>query len=244
MFPFQIALSPNNHEVHIYKKNGSQWVKAHELKEHNGHITGIDWAPKSDRIVTCGADRNAYVWSQKDGIWKPTLVILRINRAATFVKWSPLENKFAVGSGARLISVCYFESENDCLSAVERPDMIDKKKELVKTDNTNYKGPTFILSYPCHRDWTVGLRVQSLLTPHLPPLAFSVFSAYIKEVDEKPASTPWGSKMPFGQLMSEFGGSGTGGWVHGVSFSASGSRLAWVSHDSTVSVADASKSVQ
>jgi WD domain, G-beta repeat. len=24
-----------------------------------------------------------------------------------------LENKFAVGSGARLISVCYFESEND-----------------------------------------------------------------------------------------------------------------------------------
>lgn len=74
---------------------------------------GIDWAPKSDRIVTCGADRNAYVWSQKEGVWKPTLVILRINRAATFVKWSPLENKFAVGSGARLISVCYFESEND-----------------------------------------------------------------------------------------------------------------------------------
>ena len=36
----QIALSPNNHEVHIYKKNGGQWVKAHELKEHNGHITG------------------------------------------------------------------------------------------------------------------------------------------------------------------------------------------------------------
>ena len=71
-----------------------------------------------------------------------------------------------------------------------------------------------------------------------------MFSAYIKEVDEKPASTPWGSKMPFGQLMSEFGGSGTGGWVHGVSFSASGSRLAWVSHDSTVSIADASKSVQ
>ena len=37
------------------------------------------------------------------------LVLLRINRAATCVKWSPEENKFAVGSGARLISVCYFE---------------------------------------------------------------------------------------------------------------------------------------
>ncbi|KAL1768430.1 Actin-related 2 3 complex subunit 1A [Sigmodon hispidus] len=217
----QIALSPNNHEVHIYKKNGSQWTKAHELKEHNGHITGIDWAPKSDRIVTCGADRNAYVWSQKDGIWKPTLVILRINRAATFVKWSPLENKFAVGSGARLISVCYFESENDWWVSKHI------KKPIRST----------VLSLDWHPN-------NVLLAAGSCDFKCRVFSAYIKEVDEKPASTPWGSKMPFGQLMSEFGGSGTGGWVHGVSFSASGSRLAWVSHDSTVSVADASKSVQ
>lgn len=93
----------------------ASWATLVPASEHtvSHRSVGIDWAPKSDRIVTCGADRNAYVWSQKDGLWKPTLVILRINRAATFVKWSPLENKFAVGSGARLISVCYFESEND-----------------------------------------------------------------------------------------------------------------------------------
>ncbi|NXO28538.1 ARC1A protein, partial [Cisticola juncidis] len=216
----QIAISPNNHEVHIYKKSGNQWVKAHELKEHNGHITGIDWAPKSDRIVTCGADRNAYVWSQKDGVWKPTLVILRINRAATFVKWSPLENKFAVGSGARLISVCYFESENDWWVSKHI------KKPIRST----------VLSLDWHPN-------NVLLAAGSCDFKCRVFSAYIKEVDEKPASTPWGSKMPFGQLMSEFGGAGSGGWVHSVSFSASGNRLAWVSHDSTVSVADASKNM-
>ncbi len=69
----------------------------------------------SNRIVTCASDRNAYVWTLKDGVWKPTLVLVRINRAATCVKWSPLENKFALGSGAKLISVCYFEKENDWL---------------------------------------------------------------------------------------------------------------------------------
>ncbi|KAJ7403996.1 Actin-related protein 2/3 complex subunit 1A [Willisornis vidua] len=216
----EIAISPNNHEVHIYKKSGNQWVKAHELKEHNGHITGIDWAPKSDRIVTCGADRNAYVWSQKDGVWKPTLVILRINRAATFVRWSPLENKFAVGSGARLISVCYFESENDWWVSKHI------KKPIRST----------VLSLDWHPN-------NVLLAAGSCDFKCRVFSAYIKEVDEKPASTPWGSKMPFGQLMSEFGGAGSGGWVHSVSFSASGNRLAWVSHDSTVSVADASKNM-
>lgn len=56
-------------------------------------VMGIDWAPKTNRIVTCSADKNAYVWTQKeDGKWDqyPAWVLLRINRAATCVKWSPL----------------------------------------------------------------------------------------------------------------------------------------------------------
>jgi actin related protein 2/3 complex subunit 1A/1B len=70
-------------------------------------VTCIDWAPNSNRIVTASQDRNAYVWQQASDpltgrtVWKPTLVLLRINRAATFVRWSPLEDKFAVASGAR-----------------------------------------------------------------------------------------------------------------------------------------------
>ncbi|XP_062304746.1 actin-related protein 2/3 complex subunit 1A [Osmerus eperlanus] len=218
----QIAISPNNHEVHIYKKAGNQWVKNHELKEHNGHITGIDWAPKSDRIVTCGADRNAYVWSLKEGVWKPTLVILRINRAATFVRWSPLENKFAVGSGARLISVCYFESENDWWVSKHI------KKPIRST----------ILSLDWHPN-------NVLLATGSSDFKCRVFSAYIKEVEEKPGPTPWGSKMPFGAVLAEFGGAGGagggGGWVHSVSFSSSGNRLAWVSHDSTLTMVDSTK---
>uniref|UniRef100_A0A452ET66 Uncharacterized protein n=1 Tax=Capra hircus TaxID=9925 RepID=A0A452ET66_CAPHI len=192
----QIALSPSDHEVHICKKNGGQWVKAHELKEHNRHITGMYWAPKSDRIVTCGANRNTYVWSQKDGVSKPTLVILRINRVATFLKWSPLENKFAVGGGAQLISIYYFESENAWWVSKHI------KKPIRST----------ALSLGWHPN-------NVLLAAGSCDFKCRVFSAYIKEVDEKPTSTPWSSKMPFGQLMSAFSGSGTGGWVQRVSFS-------------------------
>jgi len=48
-------------------------------------------------------------------MWKNLIiqVILRINRAATCVKWSPEEDKFAVGSSSRMISICYFESDNN-----------------------------------------------------------------------------------------------------------------------------------
>lgn len=40
LFSLEIALCPNNHEVHIYKKDGSNWNKIHVLKEHNGQVTG------------------------------------------------------------------------------------------------------------------------------------------------------------------------------------------------------------
>lgn len=74
------------------------------LTQHDKLITAIDWAPHTNRIVTCSQDRNAYVWAQSaEGVWKPTLVLLRINRAATSVKWSPQEDKFAVASGARSV---------------------------------------------------------------------------------------------------------------------------------------------
>jgi len=41
--PAEIALCPNNHEVHIYRKDGAKWSKVHELKEHNGQVTGESW---------------------------------------------------------------------------------------------------------------------------------------------------------------------------------------------------------
>jgi len=67
-----------------------------------------------------------------------------------------------------------------------------------------------------------------------------VFSGFIKDIEERPSETPWGKKMPIGQLMAEFSNSPMGGgWVHGVSFSHEGDRLAWIAHDSSISVADA-----
>jgi len=213
----QIAISPNNNEVHIYQHSNGKWNKIHELTEHTQRVTGIDWAPMSNRIVTCGTDRNAYVWMQSDGKWTPTLVILRINRAATNVKWSPQENKFAVASSARLISVCYFEQENNWWVSKHI------KKPLRSTVTSIDWHPNNILIASGSSDFKAR-----------------VFSGYIKEIEDKPAATPWGKKMTFANCMAEFSNSG-GGWVHSLSFSASGDKLAWVGHDSSVSVVNAAQ---
>jgi actin related protein 2/3 complex subunit 1A/1B len=62
----RLAISPNNDEVHIYKReNGGSggFSLEHVLKEHDKLVTSIDWAPRTNRIVSCSQDRNAYVWS-------------------------------------------------------------------------------------------------------------------------------------------------------------------------------------
>jgi len=216
----KVALSLNNNEVNIYSRAGSEWRLEETLQGHDLRVTGIDWATKTNRIVTCGADRNAYVWTcGADGKWSPTLVLLRINRAATCVKWSPNENKFAVGSGARLISVCYFEQENNWWVSKHI------KKPIRSTITTLDWHPNNVLLATGAADFKVR-----------------IFSAWIKDIEPKPTSTPWGTKMPLGQLMTEFSNStGGGGWVHSVSFSADGNRVCWVGHDSSLTVADASK---
>lgn len=213
----QLAMSPNNNEVHILSFKGGKFTKTHVLKEHSERVTGIDWAPNTNQIVTCAADRNAYVWNIDDkGEWKPALVILRINRAATCCKWSPNEDKFAVGSGSRLISICYFEEENDWWVAKHI------KKPIRST----------VLSLDWHQN-------NVLVAAGSSDFKARVFSGYVKSVDQKPGPTVWGKKMPFGACMAEFGtGPVGGGWVHSVSFSGDGDKLAYVAHDSSINIVD------
>uniref|UniRef100_A0A915AG72 Actin-related protein 2/3 complex subunit n=1 Tax=Parascaris univalens TaxID=6257 RepID=A0A915AG72_PARUN len=214
----QLAVSPSNNEILIFCWQSGQWKLIHTLSEHDLPITGLDWAPNTNRIVSCSQDKNAFVWTLDGGHWKPELVLVRINRAATCVKWSPLENKFAVGSGAKLVSVCYYEKENDWWVS----------KQIKKP----------IRSTVSCIDWHPN---NVLLAVGACDFKARVFSAYVKEVDEKPSPNPWGSKMPFGALMSEVTCSG---WVHDVAFSPSGCRLAFVAHDSTVSLIDTNRSSQ
>lgn len=216
----QIAVSHNNKDVVLYKTGagGKGWDKTSVLDQHDLRVTGIDWAPKTNRIVTCSSDRNAYVWvKDEEGVWRHKLVVLRINRAATCVRWSPEENKFAAGSGAKMICVCYYDEEYDWWAAKHI------KKPLKSTVTTV--------------DWHPN---NVLLAAGSADFKMRVFSGYIKEIEGKPSATPWGAKMTFGNLMAEYANSlNGGGWVHAVSFSSDGSKVAWVGHDASVNVVEA-----
>jgi len=208
-----VAICPNTNAVQIYKKTGATFEKVADLVEHDQVVTGIDWGHKENRIVTCSQDRNAYVWKlDEKGNWKPTLVILRINRAATQVKWSPKEDKFAVASGSKVVSVCYFESDNDWWVA----------KHIKKHKST-------VLSIDWHPN-------NVLLATGCSDFKVRIFSAFVKNVDQKGIQTAFGEKLPFGELFKEYDNGQ--GWCHGVAWSPSGDRLAFITHDSCISFAN------
>ncbi|WFD01603.1 ARP2/3 actin-organizing complex subunit Sop2 [Malassezia obtusa] len=210
----KVAVSPNTNEIYIYAHTANGWIHEETLAEHDKLVTGIDWAPHTNRIVSCSQDRNAYVWSLSDDqrSWKPTLVLLRLNRSATAVRWSPNEDKFAVASSARTISICSFEEDNDWWVAkhIKRP--------LRSTVNSI--------------DWHPN---NVLLAAGCADFRARVFSAYIKGVDAKPPPSVWGERLPFGTVCGEFA-TPASGWVHGVAFSPSGDALAFVGHDASLTV--------
>ncbi|RMD44272.1 hypothetical protein DV735_g776, partial [Chaetothyriales sp. CBS 134920] len=196
-----LAVAKDN-VAELYKRSGAKFVLEDELKGHDKTVTGVDIAPNSGMIVTCSQDRNAY----------PTLVLLRINRAATFVRWSPSERKFAVGSGARLIAVCYFEEENDWWVSKHL------KKPIRSTITTLAWHPNSVLLAAGSTDSHAR-----------------VFSAFVKGVDERPEPSVWGERLPFNTVCGEYLND-SAGWVHSVAFSPSGNALAFAAHDSTITV--------
>jgi len=150
----------------------------------------------------------------KDKEWKPVLVILRINRCATHVKWSPEENKFAVASGAKCISICYFEEDHDWWVSKH----IKKHKSTV-----------------LRVDWHPN---NALIATASSDFKCRIFAAHIKGVDKKTPTTPFGAKLPFGECFAEI--DTCIGWVKSVRWSPSGNLLAFVGHDATLCVSDIS----
>lgn len=213
----EVAICPNNHEVQVHKHTSNGWKLLETFESHDMLVMGIDWAPNTNRIVTCSADKNAYVWTQgEDGKWNPVWVVLRINRAATCVKWSPLENKFAIGSGGKIIAICYFVCENNWWQCkhIKRP-----LKSTVTTV-----------------DWHPD---NKILAAGSTDYKVRVFSAFINDMEDAPCTSPWGASNSLGTLLAEFQNTPNGGgWIHSVAFSPCGNKICWVAHNSSICIAD------
>ncbi len=195
--------------------------------QHDQIVTAVDWAPKTNKIVTSSQDRNSYVWSKEDGgsgEWKPTLVLLRLTRAATCVRWSPNGDKFAVGSGEKSVCICQFMEEFGAGGGWT-------SKSIRKCPISQKSIKSTVLSVAWHPN-------NCFLVVGCADMKCRVFNAYLKNVDGRtpPAGAfglnPAEKKLKFGACIAEYPQSK--GWVHDAAFNPSGTGLAFVGHDSSL----------
>ena len=52
-------MSLGKNDIRIYQKQAGKWKLIHTLAEHLSRVLAIDWAPKTNRIVTASAVRSA-----------------------------------------------------------------------------------------------------------------------------------------------------------------------------------------
>ena len=212
------------------------------LLEHDQPVSYLDWCPRRNLLLSCSHDRNCYVWSrggaaattgggggqqqqhqntaasdgeakERSGGWSPSLVVLRLNRAVTCGSWAPSEQKFAVGSGARSVSVCYYEPENNWYVS-----------KLIKK-----KHGSTVTGVAWHSSGT--LLATSCMDGHV-----RVFTAFVRGVDEPagaklPMLAGMGTKEHFGECIYELN-LGCKAWVHSVTWAPTGKALVAVAHNS------------
>lgn len=187
---------------------------------HTMVVTGIDWSSVTGKIVTCSHDVNAFVWTY-DGsqdTWTAKVSILKIERAAIRAKWSPDGTKFAVATGSKVASICYFEPSQDWWVS-----QLTKRGQHKST----------ILDVAWHPS-------SQLFATGCCDFKCRIFSGFIPKVDTVGVNTVFGSmeSTKFGQLIAEF--EATGAWVEAVAWSPSGDGLAFTGHGSSISFVDLS----
>jgi len=105
----QMAVAADD-EIRIYQK-GKVWTLMHTLTDHTMKISGLDWHPETNKLLSVSHDRNAFVWTYDEGsaTWEPTLVIVRCMKGLMCGKWSPDSKLMAIGSADKTLSVCNYE---------------------------------------------------------------------------------------------------------------------------------------
>ncbi len=181
--------------------------------QHDIVVSGMDWCPLTNKLVTCSHDRNAFVWvfDAATQLWKPQVVVLNINRAATDVKWSPDGTKFAVSSAAKIAMLCRYDEANDW---------------WVSTALKKHKSTVLSLA------WHPNSRVLATVATDY---RCRIISAYLDDMDSTDDGGVFGPLPPAGEVLDEF--DVTRAWVNHCAWSPSGSMLAFAGHDSLLHIA-------
>ena len=210
----QVALSKKDNLIYIYSikdiMKPDTWKLLYTLDSHFQYISGLDWCPATNRLLSCSYDKTSFVWEFSDKKWNPNNVVATTKLGYLCCKWNKRGDKFCEGTSAKQLLIGYFNKESKWWMGVN----IKAHKSSVVTCEID---PTslFVLS------GSTDLRIY-------------VSSCYLPKVDDQflnDSTKPLAQE--FGQVIYEFK---TNCWVNSVAWLPSGNLGIVAGQDATISV--------
>ena len=210
----QVALSKKDNLIYIYSikdiMKPDTWKLLYTLDSHFQYISGLDWCPATNRLLSCSYDKTSFVWEFSDKKWNPNNVVATTKLGYLCCKWNKRGDKFCEGTSAKQLLIGYFNKKSNWWMGVN----IKAHKSSVVTCEID---PTslFVLS------GSTDLRIY-------------VSSCYLPEVDDQflnDSTKPLAQE--FGQVIYEFK---TNCWVNSVAWLPSGNWGIVAGQDATISV--------
>ena len=210
----QVALSKKDNLIYIYSikdiMKPDTWKLLYTLDSHFQYISGLDWCPATNRLLSCSYDKTSFVWEFSDKKWNPNNVVATTKLGYLCCKWNKRGDKFCEGTSAKQLLIGYFNNESKWWMGVN----IKAHKSSVVTCEID---PTslFVLS------GSTDLRIY-------------VSSCYLPKVDDQflnDSTKPLAQE--FGQVIYEFK---TNCWVNSVAWLPSGNCGIVAGQDATISV--------
>ena len=216
----QVALSQKDNIIYIYSvpnlMKTDTWKLLHKLKSHYQYISGLDWCPATNRILSCSYDKTTFVWDLVEKNWTPSSIVATTKLGYLCCKWNKRGDKFCEGTSAKHLFIGYFNA---------------KTKWWM---NVNIK---------CHKSSVVTCEIDPtslFVISGSTDLRIYVSSCYLPEIDDnfltedlKPLA------KPFGEVIYEFK---ENSWINSVTWLPSGNLGLAAGQDAIITVVNPKES--
>ena len=112
----QCALSKKDQHIYIYEvpniMDTKTWKHIHTLSNHSLFISGLDWSPVTNQILSCSHDKTSYVWKYEGDKWIFDNVVATLKVSFLFCHWNKRGDKFVEGTGNKNLFIGYYSEEN------------------------------------------------------------------------------------------------------------------------------------
>ena len=113
----QVALSKKDNLIYIYSVKDimktDTWKLLYTLDSHFQYISGLDWCPETNRLLSCSYDKTSFVWDFADKKWTPSNVVVTTKLGYLCCKWNKRGDKFCEGTSAKQLLIGYFNTESN-----------------------------------------------------------------------------------------------------------------------------------